>query len=305
MQRNDDIEARLGRRRTRAAAVSVATAVSLVALKLSAGLLTNSLSLLASAVDSLTDIFASTVNFFAIRAAARPADEDHMYGHGKAEGLAGLFQAVVISGSGLYLGYESVVRLVRPEPLSDELVGVAVMFVSLVASLLLVRFLRRVAKETNSIALAADSLHYTTDVLANGGVLILLVVVRLTGLPILDPIASLLISVYILYAAFGVLRDAIDQLMDRALSEELHDRILEIARSHEEILGVHDLRTRASGARQFIDMHLEIDGSKTLDAAHRVAVEVLRAVEAEIPNSKVSVHLDPVRRSPVTEARGA
>jgi ferrous-iron efflux pump FieF len=288
------IEAGRARRRTAAAAASMATAAALVAIKVAAGVATNSLSLYASAVDSITDIFASTVNYYAIRAASRPADSDHAYGHGKAEGLAGLFQSVVIVGSGLFLGYEAVRRLVEPKQLHAEAIGIAVMAISMGASLLLVRYLRRVARETNSIALAADSLHYSTDVLANGGVLAVLVLVRVTGLQVLDPVASLLISAYILYAASGVMRDAIDQLMDRALPDEVHDRVRDIALGHPDIRGVHDLRTRASGSRRFIEIHLEIDGTKSLADAHRTAVEVLRRIEAEIPGSKVFVHTDPV-----------
>jgi ferrous-iron efflux pump FieF len=295
-----ELEEAWGVRRRRAAAVSVATAISLVILKTVAGVLTNSLSMMASAVDSLTDIFASTVNYFAIRAAARPADHEHAYGHGKAEGLAGLFQAVVIGGSGLFLGYESVLRLVHPVALEAEAVGVGVMAVSMIASVVLVRFLRRVARETNSIALAADSAHYSTDVLANGGVLALLVIVRVTGMPILDPIASLAISLYIVYAAFRVMRDSIDQLMDRALTDEVHERVREIALAHPEILGVHDLKTRSAGSRSFIELHLEIEGTKSLTEAHDAAVAVLRAIELEIPNSKVFVHADPVEKRVVS-----
>jgi ferrous-iron efflux pump FieF len=281
-------------RRQTAAAVSVGTAVGLVILKVSAGVLTGSLSLLASAVDSLTDIFASIVNLYAIRAASRPADREHAYGHGKAEGIAGLFQSAVIGASGLFLGYESVLRLVRPRPVEQEAVGIVVMLISMGASYGLVRYLRRVAEETDSLALAADSTHYATDVLANGGVLAVLVVIRLGGFELLDPLVSLAISLYIVYAAIKVLRESIDHLMDRALPDDVHDRIREIALAHPEILGVHDLRSRSAGSNRFIEIHVEVDGSRTLRDAHDVSVVVLREIEAEIPNSKVFIHTDPV-----------
>jgi ferrous-iron efflux pump FieF len=196
----------------------------------------------------------------------------------------------------MFLAYESVVRLARPVELESEAVGIAVMGLSIAASYLLVRYLRRVARETNSLALAADSLHFATDVLANGGVLALLFVVRVTDMPILDPIVSLAISVYIGYTAAGVMRDAIDQLMDRALPDEVCDRVRAIVDAHPEVAGVHDLKTRSSGSRSFIEMHLEIDGSRSLEDAHRAAVDVLRQVERAIPNSKVFVHMDPVKR---------
>jgi ferrous-iron efflux pump FieF len=274
--------------------VSVGVAVALMLLKLTVGLYTNSLSLLASAVDSLTDIFASLVNLFAIRAAARPADWDHAYGHEKAESLAGLFQGAVITLSGLYLGYESVQRMIDPRPVADAGVGAGVMAVSTVVSLWLVRYLRRVARETNSLALSADSVHFSTDVLTNVGVLATLVVIRFSGWMIVDPIVSLAISCYIIFAAWAVVRESIDNLMDRALPEELQAQVREIVLRKPGILGVHDIKTRASGSRRFIEMHVEVDGSKSLREAHDDAVAALRAVEAEIPNSTVFVHTDPV-----------
>ncbi|MBK6313392.1 MAG: cation transporter [Blastocatellia bacterium] len=283
-----------GQRRTRAAAISVLVAVSLVLIKVVAGSMTNSLSLLASAVDSLTDIFASAVNFVAIRAASRPADREHVYGHGKAEGLAGLFQAVVIGLSGGYLGYKSILRVMKPEPIEAEVVGIAVMAVSMLASYLLVRHLRKVAKETGSLALEADSLHYSTDVLANGGVLLLLAVVAVTGMPILDPIASLGISAYIVWAAIGVLRSSIDHLMDRAMPDHLIENVARMAAEHAHVLGVHDIKSRMAGSETFIEMHLEMDGGMSLRDSHDAAVEVLRRVEEELPNSRVFVHVDPV-----------
>jgi ferrous-iron efflux pump FieF len=282
------------RRRVRAGNVSVGVAVALMLLKLAAGLYTNSLSLLASAVDSLTDIFASVVNLFAIRAAARPADWDHAYGHEKAESLAGLFQGTVITLSGVYLGYESVHRMIDPRPVEAAAVGAGVMVVSTVVSLWLVRYLRRVARETNSLALSADSVHFSTDVLTNVGVLATLVVIRFSGWMIVDPIVSLAISCYIIFAAWTVVRDSVDNLMDRALPEELQAQVREIVLRKPGILGVHDIKTRASGSRRFIEMHVEVDGSKSLREAHDDAVAALRAVEAEIPNSKVFVHTDPV-----------
>lgn len=282
------------RLRNRAATMSVVTAVGLVTLKLAASAATGSLSLLASAVDSLMDIFASVINFVAIRTALQPADEDHEYGHGKAEGLAGLFQGAVIGISGLYVGYESVRRFFVPQAIEAEAVGIAVMVVSTGASFALVRYLRHAARETESIALAADSVHFATDVVTNLGVLVTLVAVRATGVDVLDPAVSLAISVYILVSAYGVLRESIDHLMDRALPEEIHEKVREIALAHPQILGIHDLRTRAVGPRRFIEIHLEIEGTKTLHEAHASAVEVLRAIEAAIPNSKVFVHTDPV-----------
>lgn len=272
----------------------MAVAVSLVVVKALAGVTTNSLSLMASAVDSLTDIFASAVNLVAIRAASRPADREHVYGHGKAEGLAGFFQAIVIGASGGYLGYRSIVRLITPEPIEAEIVGIVVMAVSMLASGLLVRYMRRVAAETKSVALEADSVHYQTDILANGGVLVLLAVVAVTGMPVLDPIVSLGISLYILWSAIGVLRSSIDQLMDRAMPDEVIAVVEQLALAHSEVRGIHDIKTRLAGAQCFIEIHLEMEGTMSLRDSHDAAVEVLRDIEREVANSKVFVHVDPV-----------
>lgn len=291
-----------GSRRTRAATVSVVVAVTLVMVKVAAGVWTNSLSVFASAVDSTTDIFASAVNLVAVRAASMPADHEHVYGHGKAEGLAGLFQALVIGASGSYLAYESTHRLVTPEPIMAEATGIVVMALSIVASVCLVRYLRRVARETGSIALEADSLHYATDVLSNAGVLVLLAVVAVTGMPILDPVVSLLISAYIVWSAIRVLRTSIDHLMDRALPDEVLETVARTAMCSEHVRGVHDIRSRVAGTQSFIEMHLEMDGGMTLRDSHDAAVAVLRAVEAGVPNAKVFVHVDPVEGEDALQA---
>jgi ferrous-iron efflux pump FieF len=168
------------------------------------------------------------------------------------------------------------------------------MAISMITSYLLVRYLRRVARETGSLALEADSLHYSTDVLANGGVLLLLALVAVTGMPILDPIASLGISLYIVWAAIGVLRTSIDHLMDRAVPDDMIETIAQLAHRHEHVRGVHDIKSRVAGSESFIEMHLEMDGGMSLRDSHDAAVEVLRSIENEVPNSRVFVHVDPV-----------
>jgi ferrous-iron efflux pump FieF len=242
------------------------------------------------------DIFASTINYFAVRAASRPPDHDHDYGHGKAESLAGLFQAAVITLSGLFLIYEAIKRMINPHPTHAETVGVATMIIAIIVSFALVARLRRAARLTDSPALNADAVHFASDVWTNGGVLLALVLIYFTGWTIVDPIISVAISIYILASAVGVGRESVDVLMDRRLPPEVDAQVAEIVRRFrgEGVLGFHDLRTRRSGSQKFIDLHLEVERDQTLEAAHAASVRVLRTIEAEIPRAKVQIHTDPV-----------
>lgn len=281
--------------KVRAAQLSILAAGFLVALKTATGFLTGSISVWASLLDSTMDIFASLINFYAVRAAARPADEDHAYGHGKAESLAGLFQAVVIAASGLFLVWEASRRILAPHPTSSELIGVGVMLIAIGVSAALVARLRRVARETESPALFSDSLHYATDIYTNSGALLALVIILLTGWLIIDPLISIAIALYILWSAFGVGREAVDVLMDKRLPIDVDEQIEKIVRSFRDqgVLGFHDLRTRRSGSQKFIDLHLEIERDKRLEEAHELTVRVLRTIETEIPRARVHIHTDP------------
>jgi ferrous-iron efflux pump FieF len=294
VRRTDWIVPTGGAEKSSTARLAIAVALGLAAVKGGAWLYTGSVAVLASAADSVMDVFASGVNFIAIRAADAPEDAQHRFGHGKAEGMAGLFQSLVIGGSAIYLVHESVARLLAGEPIVKPLVGVGVMVVSIVVTILLVARMRAVAKATDSLALKADSLHYFSDVLANLGVLVGLLVYEVTGVAWIDPIVSLLICGAILWSVAGVFKESFDNLMDRQLPRADRDRIREIVRREvPEIHGFHDMRTRRSGARRFIDIHVEIDRDLSFVEAHRIAEKVTRRVEAGLPNSRVLVHADP------------
>jgi ferrous-iron efflux pump FieF len=278
-----------------AAGLSIAAAAFLIVLKTVTGLLTGSISVWASLLDSAMDIFASTINYFAVRASARPPDEDHAYGHGKVESLAGLFQAVVITLSGLFLIREAILRIINPPETSGALLGVGSMLVATGVSIALVARLRRVARQTDSPALNADAMHYATDVYTNGGAFCALLLLRLTGWRLADPIISIAISLYILASAFSVARDSIDVLMDKRLPLEVDEQISEIVGRFrtQGVVGHHDVRTRRSGAQKFIDLHLEVERDQSLEAAHALTVQVIRAIEAGIPRARVQIHTDP------------
>ncbi|HEX8706890.1 MAG TPA: cation diffusion facilitator family transporter [Pyrinomonadaceae bacterium] len=282
-----------------AARLSMMAAGFLIVLKTATGFITGSISVWASLLDSMMDIIASTINYFAVRAAARPADEDHTYGHGKAESLAGLVQAMVIAASGIFLIRESIRRIVSPNQTSSEWIGVMTMLAAVCISVGLVARLRRVARETDSPALHSDALHYVTDIYTNTGALLALLIVRLAGWQMADPLISIVIAFYILWSAAMVGRESIDILMDRRLPLDVTEQIANIVNRYEAqgVLGFHDLRTRRSGSQKFIDLHLEVERNMRLEEAHEVTVRVLRTIEAEIPRARVHIHTDPAKNS--------
>lgn len=276
----------------RATYASVAVATILILAKTIAWALTDSVSVLSSLLDSLLDVAASLVNLFAVRHALEPADEDHRFGHGKAEALAGLAQAAFIAGSALLLFSEAAHRLWSPEPVARAEVGLVVMALSMALTFVLIRYQRSVVERTGSLAVGADRLHYASDLLLNGGVALSLIASMTLGWIWVDPVCGLLIGLFILKGAWEIGRGALDHLMDRELPEATRAKILAIAHAQPLIHGVHDLRTRAVGPNISVQMHLELDGSLTLAEAHAAADAVEEAVLAAFPGSDVIVHMD-------------
>jgi ferrous-iron efflux pump FieF len=285
-----ETRARLMRQATYA---SVAVACILIAAKTLAWIVTDSVSVLSSLLDSLLDAAASLVNLVAVRHALTPADEEHRFGHGKAEAIAGLVQSAFIAGSALLLLSEAIHRLAAPVPVDNGMVGLAVMALSMALTLVLVQFQKYVVRRTGSVAVGADRLHYASDFLLNGGVAVSLVASMWFGIQSIDPLCGLGIGAYILYGAWHIGRDALDHLMDRELPEETRARIVEIARGHPDIRSVHDLRTRANGSSIHVQLHLEMDGGLTLLRAHAAADAVEAAIEAAFPGADVIAHMDP------------
>ncbi|SDH58103.1 cation diffusion facilitator family transporter [Roseospirillum parvum] len=286
----DTPEGRLMRQATYA---SVGVAGSLILIKLLAWALTDSVALLSSLVDSTLDAMASLVTLMAVRQALVPADHDHRFGHGKAEPLAGLAQAAFITGSGLFLVAEAVQRLGRPAPVDNGPLGIAVMVISIALTLGLVAFQRHVVKKTASVAITADSVHYTGDILLNGAVIVSLLLSAYGGITVADPLFALAIAAYLIHNAWGIGREALDLLMDRELPEEERQRILEVVRAHPEVIDAHDLRTRSSGLNTFIQVHVEMPRDLSLLAAHDIAHQVQRDLERAFPNADVIIHQDP------------
>lgn len=272
---------------------SVVTALSLVAVKLVAWWLTDSVALLSSLVDSMLDGTASLVMLLAVRHSLVPPDREHRFGHGKAEPLAALAQACLITGSAVFLVIEALGRLVEPTPIEHGGLGIAVMAYSLFATFILTRFQNYVVRRTGSVAIRSDALHYLGDLLMNAAVIVSLLLSSQFGWTYADPLFGLAIAALILRGALRIGLDSYDMLMDRELPDEDRRRILEVVRQHSEVVGVHDLKTRASGRTTFIQLHLEVDGAMTLYRAHAISDAVEADLQTAFPGSEVTIHQDP------------
>lgn len=273
---------------------SIATAGCLTVLKIAVGFFSNSLGLLASAVDSLMDVLVSSVNLIALKKANKPADAEHLYGHGKIESLAGLFQSVIISLSGIYLVVESIKRLIKGATVEYIPLALLTMFISMVLTFLLVLRLKKAFQETDSIILGTELLHFTTDFITNGGVILALFLVRFTGSILWDLAIALGIAAYILKKSIGIMRTSMDELTDRALPLSEQKEIEKIILNHDpRIIGFHNLRTRRISNQRFIDFHFEIRGEENFKRAHELTESLIKEIRGRFPDADVTVHFDP------------
>ena len=280
-----------------AARLSVLTALGLAILKLITGILTGSLAVLTSAIDSLLDILMSGINLMAIHHAEQPADERHPYGHGKFESLATIFQALVIAVSGCWIIYEAVQRMIEASPIKQTGIGIIVMSISTVASFMISRHLRRVAKETDSSALKADSLHFSMDVYTNLALLIGLILISRFNLPWLDPVMSLMVAIYILIESLRLLRQAMRDILDEQLPEAVRHEIESLINDHKhELFGYHNLRTRRAGSQKLIDFHLTVCKHLSVEEAHDITDYIEKKIGDEIIGTDVTIHVEPCRR---------
>jgi ferrous-iron efflux pump FieF len=276
-----------------ATAWAVVVAGFLIAIKAAAWILTGSISILGSLIDSLMDVFASAVNFFAVRHALTPPDSDHRFGHGKAEALAGLAQFALMSGSAFFLLLESINRLLKPQDLDKTEIGVVVIIASMVLTLGLVTFQKYVVRRTGSLAVSADEYHYRGDILMNGAVLVALGLSAYGGFGSIDALLGLGIAAYLGYIASKIMRRAYDELMDKEFDDEEREKILDIVKSDADVYDIHDLRTRQAGLKKFIQFHLELDPNITLIRAHEIADRVEANLLAHYPEADIIIHEDP------------
>jgi ferrous-iron efflux pump FieF len=276
-----------------AAIASLGVATLLILAKLLAWLVTDSVAILTSLVDSGIDALASLVTLVGVRQAAQPADRAHRFGHGKAEPIAALAQAAFVAGSALILASEAIQRLIAPQVVSHAEVGIMVMALAIVLTVGLIAFQRHVIRRTGSIAITADRLHYRSDLLMNLAVIVALVLTQATGWPFFDPLFALAIVLLLVHGAHGVGWRALDMLMDRELSQSDRARIEGLAASHPQSRGVHDLRTRRAGSDVFIELHLELDGRLELARAHAVTDEIEGLIGQAFPEADILIHQEP------------
>lgn len=282
------------------ATLSVAVAVVLIALKAFALGASGSVSILASLTDSALDLAASLTTFYAVRWAARPGDHTHRFGHGKGEAMAALVQAGLIFASAIFIGWEALVRMFDPRPVTGGSWAIGVVVISMVLTAGLVWVQTRSLKASGSMAIHADRAHYAADLAASAVVLIGVVSGAFLGAPGLDAAAGLVVAVWLFWGATSLLKGAGDQLLDREASHADRTALTTAVLADPRVGGVHQLRTRMSGTRLVAQMHIDLDRALTFEAAHDIVVEAEKRVQAAFPEADVLIHADP--RGPWTSA---
>jgi len=287
----------------KATVVSTSVAALLVVMKMSVGILSGSIAVLASAIDSFLDLTVSLFNFFALSNSEKAPDDSFNFGRSKIEPLAAVIEGTVISLSALFILYEALVKMVHPREMLYISESVWVMVVSLVITIALVIFLNYVAKKTNNMVIKADALHYKTDIISTAAVLIALALVSYTGEQIIDSILGIAISVYMIYSALPIIKEGILMLLDAALSEEDIQKIKDIIGSESVVTDYHYLQTRESGSHIFVSVHTVFNVSISLYDAHVVADRIELRVKELFEDKKVHilVHMDPYDDSEINE----
>jgi ferrous-iron efflux pump FieF len=279
---------------TRAALASIAMAVTLIALKSYAAMETSSMAMLGSLADSGLDLVASLVVLLGVRIAAVPADQDHRFGHGKAEALAAFVQVILITLSAGFIGFRAVQRLLSGAETAEAELGIGVSIVAMVLTVALISYQRHVVKRTGSLAIGTDRLHYSSDLALNGSVIVALVLDQFAGITGADAIFGLLIAAWLMWGAWSASSHALDQLMDREWPNDLRERFLAAAKDYPELAGIHDLRTRTSGTHYFAQFHVWVPAEWTVKHAHDRLDAVEEELQQRFPATEILIHIDPV-----------
>ncbi len=284
----------LKNRKVRVAALSVVSNTVLIVLKLIAGILSGSISIISEAIHSGMDLVAAVIAFFSVRMASKPADQQHPYGHGKIENVSGVVEGLLIFIAAGLIIVEAVIKLFNPARISQEMIAVAVMLFSGVVNFFVSRILYKTAKEEDSIALEADALHLKTDVYTSLGVGFGLLIIKLTGVPFLDPVIAILVACLIVKEAWVLCRSAFGPLMDTRLSDEDERKIKEtMERFKGEILDYHSLRTRKSGNTKYIDFHMTVKEGVTVKESHCLSDRIESELEKTLRNTNINIHFEP------------
>lgn len=277
-----------------ASAWAIGTVSILIVIKSLAYLKSDSTAILATLTDSINDAGISLMMLLALRYSLKPADKGHRHGHGKAEGLAALFQAAFLSGAGVFLGLSALERFARPVEVTDHVLSITVAGIAIVLSIILVAVQKYCLARAPSLAIEADRLHYTTDVFLNGTVVLALLVDFYGGPAWVDPLCGLFVAFYMFRAAKQVGIEAADMLMDRELPKAVRERIKEIVMRHDDVHDLHDLRTRKSGMTLHISFDVEIDPAMSLRDAHQVTRDLENMILQDFPQAEIIIHMDPV-----------
>jgi ferrous-iron efflux pump FieF len=277
----------------RAALASLSVASFLLLLKAYAAWTTGSVAMLGSLADTGLDVIASLVTLFGVRIAAMPADHDHRFGHGKAESIAALIQVGIIGISALAIGWRAVERLLKGETTANAEYGIGVSVIAIAATLALIAYQRSVIRRTGSVAIRTDNVHYQSDLLLNLSVIAALALDQYAGLGGADPLFGIAIALWLFYGAWRASAHAVDQLMDKEWPEERRRAFVAVAARHPECRGLHDFRTRSSGADEFAQFHIWVDPAMSVARAHDVMDEIESDLAREFPGVQVLIHLDP------------
>jgi ferrous-iron efflux pump FieF len=277
----------------RAAMASIAMAVALIVLKAWAAYRTDSTAMLGSLADSGLDLIASIIVLLGVRIAAQPADYDHRFGHGKAEALAALVQIILITISAIFIAGRAVQRLVSGAQTANAELGIGVSIAAMVLTFALISYQRYVVRRTGSLAIGTDRLHYSSDLLLNGSVIVALVLDQYSGLTGADAVFGLFIALWLLWNAWSASSEAFNQLMDREWPDELRERFLAAAREYPELAGLHDFRTRTSGTHYFAQFHVWVPADWTVREAHDRLDRVEEELQQRFPNTEILIHVDP------------
>lgn len=278
---------------TRAALASIAMAVTLIALKSYAALETSSMAMLGSLADSSLDLVASLIVLLGVRIAAAPADWEHRFGHGKAEALAALVQVILISLSAVFILFRAIQRLLSGAETGAAELGIGVSVFAMVLTVALITYQRHVVKRTGSLAIGTDRLHYSSDLLLNGSVIVALALDQFAGLRGSDAVFGILIALWLAWGAWSASSHALDQLMDREWPDELREKFLAAAKEYPELAGLHDLRTRSSGTHYFAQFHVWVPAQWTVQEAHDRLDRVEEQLQQRFPDTEILIHVDP------------
>lgn len=282
------------KRKEKVALLSVSSNTTLIILKVIAGILSGSVSIVSEAIHSGMDLLASIIAFFSVKLSNNPADKEHPYGHGKIENVSGVIEGILILIAAFLIIAEAIKKIIDPVEMKETTIAIIVMLIAVVVNTIVSRILYKVGKEEDSVALEADALHLKTDVFTSLGVCLGLVLIRITGIYILDPIVAICVALLILKESWNLISNAFQPLMDVTLSDEEVKRIVQVVQSYSPpVINAHKLRTRKSGNVRIIDFHLIVDSTMSVTTAHNICEEIEQCIERELKNCDVQIHIEP------------